>query len=83
MLVTLVEGDPKAPSFLPSIPRFTGGCYTLDLYFVMLSTKEVLSTIFSVFGMIWPENEPWSLSLLVDTLPTTKIREMICTDYSC
>ena len=46
MLVTLLEGDPKAPFSLATRPRCRGGHYfipyiaRLDTYLIMLSVKQ-------------------------------------------
>ena len=59
-LVTIVEGNQKAPFLIATTPRvllLSLDCSTLllihALYCWVLS-KEVSSTIFKVFGMTWP-----------------------------
>ena len=79
VVVTLVEGDQKAPFSIATIPRCKGSvlllsldCSTLPLintlYCCVLS-KEVSSTIFKVFGMTRPGIEPRSPGPLANTLP--------------
>ena len=79
-MVTIVEGDQKAPFSIATTPRCRGERYSFTqdsstlplirtLYFWVLS-KEVLSTIFKVFGMTRPGIKPTSPGSLANTLPT-------------
>ena len=76
-LVTLVEGDPKAPFSIAITPRCRRGRYSFlwiaPLYSWYLPynaelSKKVSSTIFWVFGMTRPGIEPWFPGSLVNTL---------------
>ena len=77
-LATVVEGDQKAPVSIATTQRCRGGCdssqdhSTLSLIHTLycwVLSKEVSSTIFKVFGMMWPGIEPKSSSALANTLP--------------
>ena len=73
------RGQPEAPFSIATTPRCRGERYSFTLmallypwylpYNTVLS-KAASSTIFWVFGMIWPGMEPWSPELLVNTLLT-------------
>ena len=77
-MATIVEGNQKAPfsiAFDRSVGKgatpFPGLLhFTLDTYLVLMSIKEVTSTIFKVFGMTQLEIEPRSPGPLSNTLPT-------------
>ena len=73
-MVTVVEGDKKAPFSIATTPRCRGGrnsflwgapLYTRCVPCWELS-KELSSTIFKVFGMVQPGIEPRSPGPLVN-----------------
>ena len=63
-MATLVEGDQKAPFLIATTLRCRKGCYSfpwialLYPWYCWALSKEVSSTIFKVFGMMWPGIEP-------------------------
>ena len=77
-LVTVVEGDLKAPYSIATTLRSREGHYffpqtaplTLDPYLIMLSVKQggIKYHFFLVFGMTQPGIELWSLRPLANTL---------------
>ena len=76
-MVTVVEGDPKAPFSISTTPRYKGGRYsflwitplTLDLYLIIQSVEQGgIKYHFRVFGMIRPRIKSRSLELLSNTL---------------
>ena len=91
-LATVVEGNPKALFSIATTPRCRGravllsqDCSTLSsirtLYCWVLN-KEVSSTIFKVFGMMWPGIELRSPGPLANTLTTWSMSIYICI-YIC
>ena len=69
MLVTIVEGDLKAPFSIATTPKCMGGRYSFPWVAPIYSwyvpnnavlSKEASSTIFWVFGMTRPGIEPRS-----------------------
>ena len=76
-LVTVVEGDLKAPFSIATTPGggvllLSHDCSTLPLIHTLycwVLSKEVTSTIFKVFGMMRPGIEPRSPGPLANTLP--------------
>ena len=81
-LATIVEDTPKAPFSTATKSRGREGCYSFPwispLYpcYVPLNavlSKEVLSTIFWVFGTTLHETEHRSPGPFADTLPTRSI----------
>ena len=73
LLVTVVEGDQKAP-FLIATP-FPGLLqFTLDTHLIMLCVKHggTKYHFLKVFGMTRPGIEPWSPGPLANTPPTRR-----------
>ena len=78
--MTVVKGDPKALFLIATTPRCRGralfpslDCSILHLIHTLycwVLSKVVSSTIFKVFGMMWPGIEPSSPRPWVNTLPT-------------
>ena len=78
-MATVVDGDQKAPFSIATTLRCRGAlllsldCSTLPLIrtlYCWVSSKEVTSTIFKVFGMTRPRIEPRSPGPLANTLLT-------------
>ena len=79
-LVTVVEGDQKAPFSIATTPKCKGGHYSFSLdcsslhsvrtWYCWALSKQVSSTNFKVFGMTRPGIEPRSPVPLANTLPT-------------
>ena len=76
-LVTLVEGDPKAPFSITTTQWCRGGApqfplllhFTFDPYFIMPCVKQGgIKYHFWVFGMTRPGNDPCSRGPLANTL---------------
>ena len=78
-LGTLVEGDPKAPFLIATTPRCGEGAtpfsgllhFTLDLYLIVLSAKQV-------FGMTRLGIEPRSPGRLANTLLIRPMNIYVC-----
>ena len=66
-MVTIVEGNHKAPFSIATTLRCRGRALLFSLDCSTLSLKEVSSTIFKVFGMTQPGIEPRSPGPLANT----------------